>query len=176
MLDNLGNNQFSHQKNMNLWYRMKIPSMKMLSVKMMSPLESVLFVLFILYIVFPIKTPAFMAPYIDSSFGMLVLFCITVALFVYTNPILGVLYILVAYEALRRSSVSAGPSRAVVMEYTPSQATKDVQLRAMNPVVEKTVEEEVIEARAPIGKAMPTEYVVTSFKPVADKLEGASMV
>jgi hypothetical protein len=46
----------------------------------------------------------------------------------------------------------------------------------MNPVVEKTVEEEVIEVRAPIGKSEPTEYVMTTFKPVAEKLEGASVV
>jgi hypothetical protein len=107
---------------------------------------------------------------------MVALFCITVSLFVYTNPILGVLYILVAYEVMRRSSSNKGNTKAIIMEYTPSQATKDVSMHNMNPVVEKTVEEEVIEVRAPIGKPQPTEYVSTTFKPVADKLEGASLV
>ena len=163
--------------------------MKLLSIKMpsalmkmpsallkMSIFEMVLFIGFILYIVLPIRTPGFLAPYIDSIFGMVVLFCITVSLFVYTNPVLGVLYILVAYEVMRRSSSNKGNTKAIIMEYTPSQTTKDADLHKMNPAVEKTVEEEVIEVRAPIGKPQPTEYISTSFKPIADKLEGASLV
>ena len=151
---------------------MKIPA----ALSKMSIFEMVLFVGFILYVVLPIRTPGFLAPYIDSIFGMVLLFCITVALFVYTNPILGVLYILVAYEVMRRSSSNKGNTKAIIMEYTPSQATKDADMGSMNPSVEKTVEEEVIEVRAPIGKSQPTEYISTSFKPVADKLDGASLV
>jgi predicted membrane protein len=151
---------------------MKIPSV----LSKMSIFEMVLFVAFLLYVVLPIKTPDVLAPYIDSVFGTIFLFCITVSLFVYTNPVLGVLYILVAYEVLRRSSSKGGNSRAVIMEYTPSQDNKDYDIRNMNPPVEKTIEEEVIEMRAPIGKPQQTEYVNTSFKPVADKLDGASLV
>ena len=151
---------------------MKIPAV----LKSMRPVEMVFFVIFVLYIIFPIKTPDMLAPYIDSSLGMVALFCITVALFVYSNPVLGVLYIFVAYEVVRRSSGAAGNQRAVIMKYTPSQAEKDVDLRNMNPSVAKTVEEEVIEVRAPIGKPLPTEYVVTTFKPVSEDLTGASLV
>uniref|UniRef100_A0A6C0KGY7 Uncharacterized protein n=1 Tax=viral metagenome TaxID=1070528 RepID=A0A6C0KGY7_9ZZZZ len=151
---------------------MKIPA----SLKSMRPVEIVLFVAFMIYIVFPIGTPETLAPYVDSALGMVLLFAVTVAMFVYTNPLLGVLFIFVAYEVLRRSSGSAGNSRAIIMKYTPTQVAKDEDLRKMNPVVEKTVEEEVIEVRAPIGKSEPTEYIVTSFKPVAEKLEGASVV
>lgn len=150
---------------------MKIPA----ALSKMSIFEMVLFILFLLYVVLPIGTPSLLAPYIDSPVGMVVLFCITVSLFVYTNPLLGVLYILVAYEVLRRSSSTSGNTKAIIMEYTPSQSTKDSDMKTMNPVVEKTVEEEVIEVRAPIGKSQPTEYITTSFKPVAEKLEGASM-
>lgn len=156
---------------------MKLSSMKIPSaLSKMSIFEMVLLVGFILYVILPIKTPEFLAPYIDSILGMIVLFFITVSLFVYTNPILGVLYILVAYEVMRRSSSNKGNTKAIIMEYTPSQMTKDADMHNMNPSVEKTVEEEVIEVRGPIGKAQPTEYITTSFKPVADKLDGASLV
>ena len=151
---------------------MKIPA----TLSKMSIFEMVLFVVFLLYVVLPIKTPGFLAPYIDSVFGMVLLFCITVSLFVYTNPVLGVLYVLVAYEVLRRSSYKAENTKAIILEYTPSQVSKDVDMQNMNPSVEKTVEEEVIEVRAPIGRPQPTEYITTSFKPVADKLEGASLI
>ena len=47
----------------------------------------------------------------------------------------------------------------------------------MNPPQHKTLEEDVVEQRAPIGRAPPTQYVNSDFKPVADKmLPGASMV
>jgi predicted membrane protein len=151
---------------------MKIPA----ALSKMSIFEMVLFIIFLLYVVLPIKTPAFLAPYIDSALGMVILFCITVSLFIYTNPLLGVLYILVAYEVLHRSSSSHGNTKAIIMEYTTSQANKDSDMKTMNPLVEKTVEEEVIEVRAPIGKSHSTEYITTSFKPVAETLEGASMV
>ena len=151
---------------------MKIPE----ALSKMSIFEMVLFIIFLLYVVLPIGTPAFLAPYIDSVLGMVVLFCITVSLFVYTTPVLGVLYILVAYEVLRRSSSNRGNTKAIIMEYTPSQSNKDTDMKNMNPSIEKTVEEEVIEIRAPIGKSQPTEYITTSFKPVADNVEGASMV
>jgi hypothetical protein len=149
---------------------MKVP----LSLRTMSVLEMTLLAIMIIYIVLPLRTSAWLAPYVASPLGMVVLFCITISLFVYTNPVLGVLYILVAYEALRRSTSIAG--KVVIVENTPSQEKKDIDLRLMNPTKEKTIEEEVIEVRAPIGKSVPTEYINSSYKPVADKLEGASLV
>ena len=121
------------------------------------------------------NTPDFLASYIDSPLGMIVIFCVTVFLFLYTNPVLGVLYIFVAYELLRRSSnVTA---RTAIVQYTPTQANKDADLRAMNPPKERTLEEEVIDIRAPIGKSPSIEFVTSDFKPVADKtIPGASLI
>lgn len=143
-------------------------------LRTMSMSEMILLAIMIIYIVLPFRTPDWLAPYVASPLGMVVLFCVTVSLFVYTNPVLGVLYILVAYEALRRSTSIS--KQVVIVENTPTQEKKDIDLRLMNPEKEKTVEEEIIEIRAPIGKAVPTEYIMSSFKPVADKLEGASLV
>ena len=145
-----------------------------LSLRTMSVLEMTLLAIMIIYIVLPLRTPSWLATYVASPLGMVVLFCITISFFVYTNPVLGVLCILVAYEALRRSTSISG--KVVIVENTPSQEKKDVDLRLMNPPKEKTIEEEVIEVRAPIGKSVPTEYINSSYKPVADKLEGASLV
>uniref|UniRef100_A0A6C0HH81 Uncharacterized protein n=1 Tax=viral metagenome TaxID=1070528 RepID=A0A6C0HH81_9ZZZZ len=150
---------------------MKIPE----SLKSLSSVELVLFLAFVLYVILPINTPEYMKPFINSPIGLLFFFCVTVALFAYTNPILGVLYILVVYEALRRSSDTFKNPRAVVLEYEPSQRNKDSTLQKMNPVRnEKTVEEEVIAVRAPINKTPTIEIVQTSFKPVSKTIEGAS--
>jgi predicted membrane protein len=150
--------------------------MKLLeSFKSLSSVEIVLFLAFILYAVLPINTPDFMKPFVNSPIGLLFFFCVTVGLFVYANPILGVLYILVVYEALRRSSETFHNPRAIVLEYEPSQKNKDETLNKMNPAKnEKTVEEEIIEVRAPINKTYSVELVQTTFKPLSESVEGAS--
>lgn len=148
---------------------MKLPSF----IKSVSLSEAVLFVIFALYIIFPINTPAWFAPYVDSALGMVFMFCVTVALFLYTNPILGVLYIFVAYELLRRSANVTG--RAAIIQYTPTQVKKDVEIKAMNTPTYTTLEEVVIAERAPIGVSDPIQFVDSGFKPVADKVVGASM-
>jgi len=150
---------------------MKIPE----SFKNLSSVELVLFLAFVLYVILPMNTPESVKPFVNSPMGLLFFFCVTVGLFAYTNPILGILYILVVYEALRRSSDTFKNPRAIVMEYEPSQKNKDITLQKMNPVRnEKTVEEEVIEARAPINKNPSMEIVQTTFKPVSKTIEGAS--
>lgn len=150
---------------------MKIPE----SIKSIPPLEIALIILFILYIVFPFNTPKMLASSIDSPLGMIAIFCVTVYLFMYTHPILAILYIFVAYELIRRSSQVTG--KVAMVKYTPSQINKDIELRAMNPPQEKTLEEDIIDIRAPIGKNPPLQFVDSGFKPVSDKMiAGASMV
>ena len=140
-----------------------------------TPLEIILIIVFVLYIIFPIPTPAFIASSIDSSLGILVIFCVTVYLFLYTSPILGILYILVGYELIRRSSLVT--ARSAIIEYTPTQANKDAELEKMNPPQYKTLEEDIIEMRAPVGKSSQMEYVNTSFQPVADSTyQGVSLI
>ena len=144
--------------------------------KSFSRLETILLVVFILYIVLPIQTPNFLAGAIDSSLGMLSIFIITVYLFFHVNPILAVVYIFVAYELLRRSCKITG--QTPIVEYTPTQVKKDQYMKEMNPPTHVvSLEEEIIHQMAPIGKSDPTTYIDTSYKPIADKLmEGATLV
>jgi hypothetical protein len=152
---------------------MKIPD----SFKSLSTVEIVLFLAFVLYIILPLNTPNWMKPFVNSYMGIVFFFCVTVGLFAYTNPILGVLYILVVYEVLRRSSETFHDPRAIVLEYQPSQSNKDASLRKMNPItMETTVEEEVIAARAPINKVPSVEIVQTTFKPIIEDIKGSSPV
>lgn len=151
---------------------MKFPA----AITSVPPYELVLFIIFVLYVVFPMDMPLTIATWIDSALGMVVLFALTVYLFLYSNPLLGVIFVFVAYELIRRSSnVTA---RTAIIQYTPSQEKKDVVLQSLNaPLEKKTLEEEMVEIRAPIGKSTPAEYLESDFKPVSDKLiSGASVV
>jgi hypothetical protein len=48
-------------------------------------------------------------------------------------------------------------------------------MEMMNPPKETSLEEEIVQLRAPIGKSDPVKYTESSFKPVADNLIGGSM-
>lgn len=59
--------------------------------------------IFVIYLVFPVNVPI-INDLIASPIGFIVIFIVSILLFLYTNPILAILYIFVAYELLRRSS------------------------------------------------------------------------
>jgi hypothetical protein len=138
-------------------------------LKSISPLEILLFVLFVVYIVFSIPTPFFLIPLLDSPLGLGIVIITTLYLFLYTTPILGILSIFVAYEMLRRSCNVTGKTQ--IMKYTPTQVKKDKYMKEMNPPTHVlTLEEEIVKEMAPIGKSDPSTYIDTSYKPIADKL------
>ena len=144
------------------------------ALKSFSNLEMILIISFVIYILAPIPTPSFLAGIVDSSLGMLTLFIVAIFLFFYINPILGVVFIFVAYEMLRRSAHVTG--RSSIIQYTPTQERKDVQMRAMNPSKIELLEEEVVNKMAPVGHSDISVYTTSTFKPVAEKVGSASLV
>jgi len=151
--------------------------MKFDFLKSVSPLEIFLFIAFVVYILFPINTPDFLIPIINSSFGLALILIATLYLFFYTTPILAILSILVAYEIIRRSCDSKNNVSKFnkhvsnLQEYNPpTQEKKDEKLLEMNPPKVETLEEEVVLSMAPIGKSDPSTYIETSYKPIADPL------
>jgi hypothetical protein len=163
-------------------------------LKRMSILEIIVIAIFIVYVIFPIGTPIFLAPYVESAIGMIVLFCIVVFLFIYSNPILAVLFVFVAYELLRRSTktTTSTPKATNYISYAqPPENARDTvvaaserqtllvdQINANTSLVEDriTLEEAVISQMAPIGKTEPTSYITSTFKPVATNVQGASPI
>ena len=148
-----------------------------------SPIEYVLLVFFILYLILPINLPEYFAKFVETPLGIIGLFLITVALFAYVNPILGVLYIFVAYELLRRSSYITG--KTAYIEYTPTQINKDEKMRKMNPPVERTLEELVIQKMAPIGESTfvdrgilteKDKYIGGAFQPISENIHNAEII
>jgi hypothetical protein len=143
-------------------------------VKSVSPLEAILFIVFILYLVVPVQLPDLVRRYVDSPISIIVLFCSVVYLFLYTNPALGILAIFVVYELLRRS-VEPSPKAAYV-QYTAPAAKREADLREMNPAQPATLEEDVVASMAPIGRSDPINFVDSSFKPVSDNIHNAFAV
>lgn len=186
---------------------MKVPAV----LKSITPVEIVVLVIFALYIIFPVPVPKAFAPYIESPVGMIVILAVLVFLFIYSNPILAVLFIFVGYELLRRSSgplgsiitsklpsitsekpvvkpkavvkateipssLENGPNNAYI-QYTQPNGDRESNLQAANiPIMQPTLEEAVVEEKAPVGKSEMVAYTANSFKPVSDNLHGASVL
>ena len=151
--------------------------MSLPSLNSVSPLEVVLFTAFVLYLIFPVQTPCILKPFINTNIGMSVVIVLTLYLLLYTTPILGILTVFVGYELLRRSAGGVVSPKVPMIKFTPSQHKKDRELVAMNPPKALSLEEEIINTNAPVGKsAFPDGYVESEFKPVNDKILGGSMV
>jgi len=142
--------------------------------KTLSPLEIAALVIFIVYIIFPFRTPEMIAGIINTPLGLISIFIVTIYLFFYTHPIIGVIYIFVAYELLRRSSIVSGTN--VLIQYTPNEETRRKEMVAMNPPVSLTLEEDIIAKMAPVKQNFINDGKNNDFKPVAERIIGASLL
>jgi hypothetical protein len=96
----------------------------------------------------------------------------TLYVFMNFNPILGVVFLFVAYEIVRRSA--RVNNRVPMMLHTPSQAKKDAELALMNPVASSSLEEDVVHQMAPVGKSSLISYTMSEYKPVSTDIHNAS--
>jgi hypothetical protein len=142
-------------------------------LKNMSQMEMALAALMIVYVVLPVDVPHMVCGLVDGPVGMVFVFSVAVYLFFYSNPLLAVLFLFAGYELLRRCSNVTGTT--VIMKYTPTQEKKDKKMKKMNPPKAATLEEEVVEQMAPVGRSEPARFMESGFSPVAENVSGASL-
>ena len=134
--------------------------------------EIVIFVLLILYIVFTPSVPHALAEYAESTTGQIIVIILAITLFVSTNPVVGILGFLAAYEFIRRSSHVTGVYG--IETFSPTEQKKQEVMAAMNPAPVKTLEEELVDNLVPIS---PNDNIGLtdggSFQPVLGPLYGA---
>ena len=128
-----------------------------------------LLIIFVVYIVFNVKTPQPLASMIDSTFGYVVIIALFAILAINLNPIVIVVGVFAIYLLFKRSSISTGS--LAMTKFLPTENVKSQYLSAFNqfPV---TLEEEVVQQMAPLqpGPAMAPK----SFLPIMDNLHNAS--
>lgn len=132
--------------------------------------EMLLTALFILYILFDIQLPTVLANLVDSLTGNIVVALLALSVFVYTNPIIGILAFIVAYLMVRRSSSASGSY--AMKHYLPSEKTKQQDFLKYNQAAEfskyndfpDTLEQEVVAKMAPLEDNTPEEK--STFKPI----------
>jgi len=110
----------------------KLPSSLTSFKKPLKKIEIVTLVIFLVFLFFPFRIPASLASLINSPLGFLVIFVIIVFLFVKAHPAVAVLYLLVAYELVRRSG-SSEPRPSSIQ----SAASKtEIQMNSINGTAE----------------------------------------
>lgn len=132
--------------------------------------ELVLVVLFIIYLIMGLKTPEPIAGLVDTLVGKIVIFVTIIYLFMYANPILAVLALLVGFDLIRRSSMATGID--ALQKYAPTEEKKSSQFTAFNQFP-YTLEQEVVAKMAPIMKS-GSSLSQASYKPLLDNLYDAS--
>lgn len=134
--------------------------------------EMVIFVLLILYIVFTPSVPPALAEYAESTVGQVIVIILAITLFLSTNPVVGILGFLAAYEFIRRASRVTGVYG--IETFSPTEEKKKEIMMAMNPAPVKTLEEELVDSLVPIS---PNDNIGLSdggsFQPVLGPLYGA---
>jgi hypothetical protein len=134
--------------------------------------ELILVILFIIYLVLGLKTPELVANMVDNVIGKLVIILLVFYLFINANPVLAVLFALVAFVLMRNSKNTTG--LGALKNYAPTEEKKMSQFTAFNQFP-YTLEQEVVSKMAPIVRS-GTSITQASYKPLLDNLHDASHI
>ena len=177
---------------------MKLKSKLFTWIESFSYVEMSLIFLFLLFIIVPISFNRTFALFFDSSLGMVLLFLATLYFFLVTHPVLGVLFLFVSYELLRRSHAvvkhvpilrSEGMEFHEPRQTTPvinheplikegdqpviSQSQRDSRMASMNPHTVSSLEEEIVALYGPTR--INAIYEPSTFDPITSSKIQASV-
>lgn len=136
--------------------------------------QLILGVVFILYLLLDAKTPEPIAEYIDTPVGNIIVVIIAISTFYYSNPIVGILGFVVAYELVRRSK-DASRNKFLINRVLSNESSKFKTMEKLN--VDKSavsLEEEMVEKMAPLVKYDVSSN--TNYKPILDTLHDAAPI
>jgi hypothetical protein len=134
--------------------------------------ELILAVLLIIYLIMGSKTPQPVAIIVNSLIGKVILFFIVVYMFLYSNPILAVLFLFVVFDLISRSNYTIKTN--TLKSYLPSEEKKSSQFTAFRQFP-YTLEQEVVKKMAPIVQNGST-LSKPSYKPIMNNLYDASPI
>ena len=134
--------------------------------------EILLLILLVTYLLFNIRTPMGLARLISENIlAQGVVYLIALWLFMHSNPVIGVLGLITAYQLIQRSKEQAG--RKAIAKYLPSQDKMNSSLNAYNQFP-PTLEEEVVATMAPIVRNGPMGS--PSYLPIIDNIGDSAPV
>lgn len=133
--------------------------------------QLVLSVLFVIYLVMGYRMPANVASVVDSMAGKIVIVIVALFLFAYSNPVLGVLALLVAYQLIKSASIKTG--MAGLEEYYPTEQKKWSPFTPTHQFP-YTLEQEVVKNMT--TQKFNTDYVKAPYRPALDDTYDAAPI
>jgi hypothetical protein len=143
------------------------------ALKKQEPAEIVLGILMIIFLLMGYKMPSSISNVVDSFIGKIVMLLIVGFMFVYTNPILASLALLVVVTIMMNGNNTTF-SMSQATQYAPSEENKASQLTKFNQFP-YTLEQEMVKKMAPITKHGST-LKKAAYKPILDNIYDASPV
>ncbi len=131
--------------------------------------ETILTILFVLYLALGLRMPSIFANIFDTSIGKVAVVIAALMLFAYSNPVLGVLGLLVAYQIIRSSSIRTG--MAGLEAYYPTEEKKWTPFSAANQFP-YTLEQEVVKNMT--TQKFNASYVKSPYRPALDDTHDAA--
>ena len=133
--------------------------------------QLILVILFLIYLVLGFKMPELIATMIDSSIGKIVVALVVLMLFVYSNPILGVLGVLVAFQLIKTSSEKTGTYG--LEQFYPTEEKKWSPFTPTHQFP-YTLEQEVVKQMA--SQKFNGNYVKAPYRPMLDDTHEAALI
>ena len=131
--------------------------------------ETILTFLFVIYLVLGYRMPQAIAVMIDTTFGKIAVVLTALMMFAYSNQVLGVLALLVAFQMIKGASVKTG--MAGLEAYYPTEAKKWSPFTPTHQFP-YTLEQEVVKNMT--TQKFNTEYVKAPYRPTLDDTHDAS--
>jgi len=124
--------------------------------------QTILIGLFLIFLAIGKSLPPEFARIVETPFGTIFVIGVALSLFAYSNPILAILGLFVAFEMIRKSGALDS------YLYMPTEAKKWENVKDIRKV-EYTLEQEVIVKMAPVIEPRLMQAFDTSeFKPIMD--------
>lgn len=130
--------------------------------------QFILTILFVVYLVLGANPPPALAAIIDTILGKILVATAAMCLFAYSNPVLGVLGLYVAYDLVRRSMAVTG-SLAIELYY-PTESKKWEGVPKMHEFP-YTLEQEMVKK---MTAREETDFSKAPYRPSLDNLHDAS--
>jgi hypothetical protein len=124
-----------------------------------NPSQLILGILFVIYILANVQTPAILAGGIDNIFGKVLVIAIAVVIFMKTNPVVGVLGFVVAYQLIKTASVTTGTYAK--KHYLPSEKSKMQEMHKFNQeqLQTETKQNQLLAAKSNVSGSLEVEMV-----------------
>ena len=133
--------------------------------------QSVLAVLFIVYLMSNMVLPPSLTKLANTQAGMIVIVVLALTVFFHTHPVVGVLGLLVAYEMIKTAGRTS-PS-VVYSQAQPTFTTKKSRMRSMQSHPKVTLEEQMVKNMVPLVNPPSGSDPGASYLPVLDNTRNA---